>query len=246
MVYEKFDKIICINLKERNDKYNNVKQVFEKLNIPVEFYFAEKHSISGRIGCFESHINVITDAYNNNMKNILIFEDDIFNTTSYNENIMNDIYNYLIQNPGCEYFQLGYTILPHEIISYFTSSMITNNILKYNGNTTHAYILNRNGMNRILHTWKQSVYEKELDLDIYYKELFKDNGACICPILFDQNFCIDNDNEIATTTYYKIMRNVSCTQYKYSLLYYISLFRKYIFQLLLLFTLIYIFIKLNK
>ena len=94
-----FDKIICINLKERKDKYNNVKNVFDKLNINVDFYYAEKHKTSGRIGCFESHIHVIENCYNNNLNNILIFEDDVINTPNYNENIMIEINNF-VKLPG--------------------------------------------------------------------------------------------------------------------------------------------------
>jgi hypothetical protein len=62
-------------------------------------------------------------------------------------------------------------------------------------------------------------------LDIYYKKIFLKNGACTCPILFDQNFCIENDNEPATTFYYKIMRYVSCLQYNFSFLYLLSIIR---------------------
>jgi hypothetical protein len=142
------------------------------------------------------------------------------------------------QNEWCEYFQLGYSILPHEVYPYFTSKTITSttntSIIQYNGNTTHAYILNRLGMKRILHDWENAVYNKKIDLDIYYKDIFKTNGACICPILFDQNFCINNDNDKATSMYYKAIRNLSCFQYNYSFLYYFSLVRLYFVYLIVL------------
>ena len=125
MIYNKFDKIVCINLKERADKYNSVKKVFEKLSIPVEFYFADKHPESGRIGCFESHLHVIKECYNNGGKNILIFEDDVIETSSYNEKKIKDILDFLRENEWCEYFQLGYTILPHELFKYFSSKTLT-------------------------------------------------------------------------------------------------------------------------
>jgi hypothetical protein len=242
------DKIVCINLKERKDKYANVKNVFDKLKINVEFYFAEKHPTSGRIGCFESHINVIKNSYNNNNKFILIFEDDIINTPSYNENNIQYVFDFMKKNEWCEYFQLGYSILPHEMYYYLNSKTListrNNSIIQYNGNTTHAYILNRSGMKRILQNWKDGVYNKKLDLDIYYKDIFKNNGASISPILFDQNFCIDNDNDKATSIYYKAMRNISCFQYNYSFLYYFSLFRLYLNFLILLICLLIIFIVL--
>jgi len=228
-----FDKIICINLRERTDKYNSVKTVFDKLNLDVEFYHAEKHKTSGRIGCFESHISVIQNCYDKNLQNVLIFEDDVIDTPAYSSNVISNIELYMKNNEWCEYLQLGYTILLHEFYSYFTSVNLDSNytranIIKYNGNCTHAYIVNRKGMERILKTWKQSVYEKELDLDVYYKELFSENGAACCPILFDQNFCIDSDNDTATTSYYKLMRDVSCVQYNFSFLYFLSLCREYI------------------
>ena len=223
MIYNKFDKIVCINLKERADKYNSVKKVFEKLSIPVEFYFADKHPESGRIGCFESHLHVIKECYNNGGKNILIFEDDVIETSSYNEKKIKDILDFLRENEWCEYFQLGYTILPHELFKYFSSKTLTKHIIQYNGNTSHSYILNRAGMKRILNTWENNIQTE--DLDIYYKKIFLKNGASICPILFDQNFCIENDNEPATTFYYKIMRYVSCLQYNLSFLYLLSIIR---------------------
>ena len=137
-----FDRIVCINLKERKDKYNNVKNVFDKLHINVEYYFAEKHPTSGRIGCFESHIDVIKQSYNNNDKFTLIFEDDVINTPSYNENNIQYVIDFMKQNEWCEYFQLGYSILPHEMYSYLKSNTLTtnanNSIIQYNGNTTHA------------------------------------------------------------------------------------------------------------
>lgn len=245
MNYSFFNKIVCINLKERKDKYNSVNEVFTKLKIPVDFYFATKHPKSGRIGCFESHINVITDFYNNNGKYILIFEDDAVDMLYYDINILNEITNFLKENITYEYFQLGYTILPHEIYKYLNSNFLNKNknILQYNGNTTHSYILNRNGAKRILSTWKTACYDNNLDLDIYYKIIFEKNGACSCPLLFDQNFCIQNDNEPATTNYYIMMRYLSCFQTKYSICYFISLLKyyfKYYFLIVFLFLLILI------
>lgn len=244
---EILDSIVCINLKERADKYQYVKKTFEKLNIKASFYFAEKHNTSGRIGCFESHINVIKKCYENNNNYILIFEDDIVETPSYKEKYINEIMNFLQDNKECYFVQLGYTILPHELISFLSSKNYTKNIIKYNGNSTHAYILSRKGMEIILQNWQEYVYKKEMDLDIYYKEIFKNNGASIIPILFDQNFCIYSDNEKATTNYYKFLREFSCVQYKLSFFYWFSLFRLYInYFILLIFVIVVIFIYIKK
>lgn len=232
------DKIICINLINRKDKYDRVKHIFKNLNLNVEFYQPEKHTYSGRIGCFESHINVITNCYNNNLNNVLIFEDDIINTSSYNNDTIVKAVEYLNHHKDWEYLQLGYTILPHEIIDFFISKKINDNIIKYNGNCAHAYIVNRNGMKRILKNWKEYCYDKKNDLDIYYKYIFTNTGLSYCPILFEQDFCIDNDNEIATTTYYKFIRSFSCIQYNYSCMYYLSVIKLYIFYIIIFFCFI--------
>ena len=245
-----FDNVTCINLIERRDKYNNAKAVFDNLNLDVEFFFAEKHKQSGRIGCFESHINVIKKCYNSNANNLLIFEDDVINTSYYNEAALHNISTFLQKNDWCEYFQLGYTILPHEMRAYLTSDTLdsSGNIIKYNGNCTHAYLLTRQGMQRVLNTWEKALYKDKMDLDVYYKNLFVNNGASYCPILFDQNFCISNDNEPATTLYYIAMRKISCIQYKYSFLYFLSLIRFYrpFFLFLILIILLIICMKIFK
>jgi GR25 family glycosyltransferase involved in LPS biosynthesis len=240
-----FDKITCINLIERDDKYEKAKNIFKKLNIDVEFYRPKKHINSGRVGCFESHVNVIEKCYNSNYKNIFIFEDDAINTPSFNNNTLKEITGFLTKNEWCEYFQFGYTILPHETIPYLTSKkLMGNNIIKYNGNCTHAYCLNRNGMERILKTWKNAVYKKKMDLDIYYKEIFKNNGACTCPILFDQDFCIETDNDPAISSYYIFMRKLSCIQFDFSFLYWLSIIKFYENYLILFIIILLIFIVL--
>jgi GR25 family glycosyltransferase involved in LPS biosynthesis len=242
-----FDAIYCINLRDRNDKFEYSKKIFEKLNLDVKFFRPKKHPVSGRIGCFESHIHVIKECYEKNMKRILIFEDDIINSPRYSESAIEEFMGFLKNNAWCQYFQLGYTILPHELFSYFSSKNLHGNkVVKYNGNCTHAYVLNRDGMEKVLRGWKNAAYEKELDLDIYYKEIFIDNGASTCPILFDQNFCIENDNDKPTTLYYVFMRNLSCMQYNYSFLYWVSVLRHYMNIILLVVCFIIFFFFFHK
>lgn len=242
-----FDAIYCINLRDRDDKFVSSKKVFKKLNLDVKFYRPEKHPVSGRIGCFESHIHVIKECYEKNMNRILIFEDDIINTPGYSEDSMGEVIGFLKNNKWCQYFQLGYTILPHEFFSYFLSKNLRGNkIIKYNGNCAHAYILNRDGMEKVLRGWKNGAYEKELDLDIYYKKIFADNGASVCPVLFDQNFCLENDNDNATTSYYVFMRKLSCVQYNYSFLYWVSILRQYMNIILLIICFIIFFLLFRK
>jgi GR25 family glycosyltransferase involved in LPS biosynthesis len=242
-MYHIFDSVFCINLKERTDRYEQSKELFDKLNIPVEYLFVDKHPSNGSIGCFESHINAVKKSYYKGDNYVLIFEDDIVETSSFNETVMLDISQFL-KNTDCEYFQLGYSILDMtEFISFVSAKthMINNTcIMEYNGLLCHSYILNRNGMKRIIDHYETA---NTTHIDVFYKDLFK--GASICPLLFEQNFCMKSDNSKAENMYFTILRKLSCFQSKISLFYVLSCLKRYILYLLGLLILLFLF-KYNK
>lgn len=85
-----FDKIYCINLDRRPDRWETVKEKFDKLNIKVERFSAcdgndlppeVLQTYQGinkyEVACMISHYNVIKDAKQNNYTRILILEDDV-------------------------------------------------------------------------------------------------------------------------------------------------------------------------
>jgi GR25 family glycosyltransferase involved in LPS biosynthesis len=82
-------KIYCINLYERDDRYNYVKKEFNKYNLDVHFVRNHKHKLGGRYGCFDSHIQCLKDAKKNNIDVCLVFEDDIRLTSNCHQVIQN-------------------------------------------------------------------------------------------------------------------------------------------------------------
>lgn len=70
-------KMYCINLYEREDRYKYMKNQFKKHKLKVKFIRNYKHKFGGKIGCFESHIQCIKDAKENNVDICLIFKDDV-------------------------------------------------------------------------------------------------------------------------------------------------------------------------
>ena len=89
-----FDKIYCINLKERKDRWKNALNQFNKFNIKVERFEAingnelepngriVKEAVGGKllggeIGIIRSNYHIIKDAKAKNYKQIIIFEDDV-------------------------------------------------------------------------------------------------------------------------------------------------------------------------
>ena len=102
LLNEKYDKIICISLKERDDKYKYALAQFIKHDIQVEFYrpvipgyaakllepYNQKYNspenkkiyfnprFPNELGAMESHYNVIKTALLEGAQSIFIFEDD--------------------------------------------------------------------------------------------------------------------------------------------------------------------------
>ena len=97
MIQDYFDKIICINLAKRPDRWKQATQEFAKAGITnVQRYYAidgnpmewkyvpdgktlnqiKPQSWDGAAGCMASHVNIWKMAKENNWKNVLIIEDD--------------------------------------------------------------------------------------------------------------------------------------------------------------------------
>jgi glycosyl transferase family 25 len=99
-----FDKIVCINLKRRHDRWEESKKEFEKHGINVlridavdgnpmgwtkGSKFPGRHD--GALGCIASHVNVYKMAKENGWKNVLIIEDDCEFIDNLNEKFKSSI-----------------------------------------------------------------------------------------------------------------------------------------------------------
>lgn len=84
-----FDKVYCINLDRRPDRWDNVKLEFDKWGINnVERYSAidgktienESHLLDGEIGILQTHYDIIKKCKEEKLNNVLIMEDDVYFT----------------------------------------------------------------------------------------------------------------------------------------------------------------------
>lgn len=105
--FDYFDKIYCINLKRRPEKWESAIGEFNKLNIfdRVERFDAIENK-DGKRGCFESHMNVIKIAKEQNLKNVLIFEDDFAVLPRYNDKKFTKSIEFL-KKQHWEFFYMG-------------------------------------------------------------------------------------------------------------------------------------------
>jgi GR25 family glycosyltransferase involved in LPS biosynthesis len=98
-VNEFFEKIYCINLDERKDRWQRCEEVFDKFKIEVERvpgvpgatgwkidkYPHPKHAFEGVAGGTQAHLNALKDATDNKLNSILVLEDDIEFIDDFNE-----------------------------------------------------------------------------------------------------------------------------------------------------------------
>ena len=121
-----FDDIICIN-KKTTEKYTE--DIFNSIDIPIRTYTIDEDDIQ-----FKHHIKILKDAYSNDLDNILIFEDDIVDTESFNkENIRLSI-DFMKNNEDWDILYLGYECVSYQnkyntINTIFNSSIINKHII---------------------------------------------------------------------------------------------------------------------
>jgi GR25 family glycosyltransferase involved in LPS biosynthesis len=139
-----FDKIYCINLDDRIDRWVEVKKQFDELGITNVERFSAIKKEPGYLGCLESHVSVIKKAKELNYKSILVFEDDV-NFINKDINLINETLNQL-NTMDWDLFYLGATVTPKtKLIKK------TNNIVKTNfAYTTHAYAINNTVFDEII------------------------------------------------------------------------------------------------
>jgi len=234
-IYKLVDEIYCINLISRLDRYNLMKNFEKEEKIKITFYRPEKDASSGMIGCFKSHIEVIKKAYESGKERVLIFEDDIIKTFHYNKVDYDEMSNFIKNDDQWEILQLSW----FDIITclYLNLQPKYKNISEFSSVLASSYILNRNGMKRILDSYKN--YIGKIPIDIYYYKIFNKKMFNIVPIIFDQDRNLVTDNIWINKTIDNILIYIHKT---FNIVYLISLCKFYNIFYILLIIIISIFI----
>lgn len=80
-----FDRIVCINLDERTDRWEQVQQTCQGLLgdselerfSAIKLNIAEEYVHNARAGCLLSHRRVMKEAFDAGLESVLVFEDDL-------------------------------------------------------------------------------------------------------------------------------------------------------------------------
>jgi GR25 family glycosyltransferase involved in LPS biosynthesis len=195
-MYDYFEDIVCINLDISIERRKHAEYYFDKLNIPARFYTATKHCKGGMYGCFESHIEVLKDAYKRNLNNLLVFEDDFLPTATYSNTKLQDAVKFMKNNDDWDIMHLGYSVIK-DTSTIFDAEYVTEDIVKYNPYCAHALCYSKRAIKKIVETYEDYIGIVHYDMFIsLYANL---TNYCVVPMLFDQNFYFEYNNEAADT-----------------------------------------------
>lgn len=194
--FDYFDKIYCINLQKRKDRWENSFSQF--LNLKIEGKVKRKEGVvcdmpnlsqkqRAQIGCTLSHYSILQEAKKNGFSKILVLEDDFLFLGSENE-INLTLKNCLEELPEDwdlfyfgAFFVKGYDYEPLEIYS--------DNLIKVNtGFCTHAICYSKNAIDKILNNLKLETVNQILDfsenyevIDWYLVKEFQNENKCFAP-----------------------------------------------------------------
>lgn len=143
-----FEKIYCINLAKRTERWESVKKQFLNNNITAIRYEAidgnQYNSVNnlklGELGCLLSHLNILTECQKNNTENVLITEDDV----EFCENFNSKFFEYILELSNWDMLYLGAN---HALCNPYENNppiKVTEHMYKVlHAYSTHAYAVNK-------------------------------------------------------------------------------------------------------
>jgi hypothetical protein len=183
MLNEKFDRIFCINLDKRPDRWSEASSLFERFNMSVERIPGIEDEIPWN-GLRLTVIGIFERAIRENYETILIFEDDIDWSEDFHER-----------------FETCWASLPQKWDMFYFSAAhqhwpVTHNehLFKLSWSTAaHAIAFNRTCFESVLSSLKR---EREA-IDVIYSKLQPNLDAycCIEPIAWQRRSFSDIEGE---------------------------------------------------
>ena len=154
--------IYCINLKIRNEKRTIMKKQFKRRKLDVSFHMVDLHE-NPKMGCINSHFEIIKKAKEKNLPYVLILEDDA--------QIIKNIKNIPIPPDNWEMLYLGGYI--KERFSQHDSNWDI-----VSSWCTHAYIIHSSIYDKVLNnfeSWASKQPEDKVAIDEYYIDFIHQN-----------------------------------------------------------------------
>ena len=186
----------CINLLSRKDRYNHMVKEFKKLDIldNVNFLRVRKHKLGGKIGCYDSHLQLYRYCLENKYQYALIFEDDVSFNLNNNQKFIKSINFIFKSNPNWSIINCS-----NDFCKIKKKKKDIFNALSTNA---HCYLISREAMIKSL-----NLGITDYHIDLVHALLFKfKNMYLIFPSPVNLKF-FKSDNQISFIKNSKIIKN---------------------------------------
>ena len=185
-----FDKVYCINLREREDRWNLCEGKFKEYGITNYLRFdgiKVNGDLSskklGQIGCAASFYNVFKDAYENNYEKILVLEDD-FNFTVSKDEMSEALGKAFEEMPkDWDMFYLGANIV-NEIMHNPIEKYSENLFKLKSGYALHSVCFSKRSLEKILNffknegDWVENIMKNYEAIDVFFAKDFQASNKC--------------------------------------------------------------------
>ena len=216
-----FDRIVCITLRDVVEARRPiVLQEFARIGVPadkIEFFVVDRHPQGGRKGCFDSHVRVLQAVYDGDptCERLLVLEDDVKLAPSFSHSAMAACARHMVANRDWDVFYLGHggTDWVHLLHDALFARMIGPHIVEKRCILTHALVVSRRGMRKIIGAGLRELASKSgqdvTHYDVFVAGLPDARHLCAVPMQFDQRWCWGTSNMPASTTE-ALVRKVQC------------------------------------
>ena len=181
-VWDFFDRLYCVSLREREDRRRSAREQFAKVGLGdrVEFVLGERHPFDMEEGVYESHMRCLRKGLEAGAKNIVIFEDDV-EFDRFDPERLKGCTDFLKQHPEWKVLLLGALICS----SRKTANPHVQKV-RYQS-LTHAYVLNRPYAETLAYEPWQGIVN-----DTLFRPLTDDIYALYPMCAFQKDFTSDN------------------------------------------------------
>lgn len=169
-----FERIYCINLAKRSERWESAKKQFLNNNITAIRYEAidgnQYDSVNGlkpgELGCLLSHLNILKECQKNNIENVLITEDDV----QFCEDFNFKFFEYIKELPKWDILYLGAN---HALCNPYENNppiKITEHVYRViHAYSTHAYAVNKSCYQYLI----DHISKSTNSLDVMYSQIQK-------------------------------------------------------------------------
>ena len=147
---DSFDRIVCINLDDRPDRWRQMQDATAPLlgAVKIERFSAikydrtQKRATNGLVGCLLSHRGAIEQAYRDGLDSVLVLEDDVLFDPEFDQRAQQAVAS--LEATDWDIFYLGFT--PKAPLLPAGDGLVRT----YGGLTTHAIAYHRRAMPAML------------------------------------------------------------------------------------------------